>query len=352
MLSNHTTEVDMLFVGTACRQHMYFVCGEHLLRNKTYGSLLRRLADPIPIPKGSASLKAIREILNRIKEGQNVMMFPEGKRSFHGETIPASTATGALVKKAGCALVTYRIRGGYFTYPRWARGHLRSGHIEGKVMGIYSSAELSAMNPREITDLINRDLYENAYAVQREKMWPYKGKNLAVGMEHYLFICPVCGSYDTIRTEEDDFECTRCGLKGHYNEYGFLEGDGLPFDNVLDWGRWIEQRFDSDIAAKREEPDILLFTEKSVRLYQMLDNYENQDILTGDLRIFRDRLEIGTFVFPYREISALSMLYGNILLFTHNGTYYGMTSDIFRAWKCGRLWHLYKGHTGDPSREL
>lgn len=35
MISNHTTEEDMLFAGLASRRHMYFVCGEHLLRNKT-----------------------------------------------------------------------------------------------------------------------------------------------------------------------------------------------------------------------------------------------------------------------------------------------------------------------------
>ncbi len=82
MISNHTTEEDMLFAGLASKRHMYYVCGEHLLRNKTYGKLLRVLINPIPLPKGGASLEAVKEMIKRVKQGYNVCFFPEGKRSF------------------------------------------------------------------------------------------------------------------------------------------------------------------------------------------------------------------------------------------------------------------------------
>lgn len=349
MLSNHTTDLDMLFVGMASREHMYFVCSEHLLRNKLYGKLLRHLVNPIPLPRGSSSLKAVREILRRVNAGNNVMMFPEGKRSFHGETIPVGKATGGLVKKSGCALVTYRIQGGYFTHPRWARGHQRRGHIEGHVTGVYDSHELEKLTAQEITDIINRDIYENAYDTQRKQMWPYHGKNKTVHMEDYLFICPKCGGYDTIQTHGDDFCCTACGMAGYYDDHGFLRGEGLPYDNVLDWGRWIEKEFDHKIALSDER---VLFEEQNVLLYQMLDDYKNRDIITDNLYIFRDKMVLGEYEFPFSDISALTMLHGNILLFTFGGTYYGMTGDKFRAWKCGRLWHLTKNDTDDKTKEL
>ncbi len=361
MLSNHTTEEDMLFTTLACRGHMSFVCGEHLLRNPSYGKYLRILLDPIPLPKGGASFSAMREILKRVSEGDNICMYPEGKRSFHGVTIPSPEALGKLVKKAGCALVTYRIRGGYFTYPRWARQHLRKGHVEGKVMGVYSSELLKGMSAKEITDIINRDTYENAYDVQREKRWIYKGKDLAYGMDHILFICPCCKAMDSIKTSGDDFFCTACGMRGTYNEYGFLEGKDLPFDNVRDWMRFIEPEFDAFAAA--HEPGELLFTEENVRLYQMMEDYRNRDILISSLKVYRDRMEIAgkalsgegedlSFVFPFEEINYLSILFGNILLFTYKGEYYGLTGEAFRAWKCGRLWHLVKGDTDDPTKEM
>ncbi len=352
LISNHTTEDDMLFTGLASFQQTYFVCGEHLLRNKVYGKALRILQDPIPLQKGGNSLSAVREILSRLKQGCNICLFPEGKRSFHGETIPASAALGKLVKRAGCALVTYRIRGGYFTYPRWARGHLRNGHVEGKVMGVYSSAQLKEMTASQITDLINRDTYENAYVTQREKRWRYTGKNKALGMEKLLFICPVCHRIDSLVTKGDSFSCV-CGLKGIYDDYGFLEGDDLPFDNIYDWMRWTEKEFDQYVEAhSREDPEKPLFTEQNVLLYQMLDGYKNQDILTAPLEIYKDKLVIKQSVFPLHEISFLSILFGNILLFTYDGTYYGMTGESFHAWKCARLWHLVKGDTNDKTKEI
>lgn len=349
MISNHTTEEDMLFAGLASKRHMYYVCGEHLLRNKTYGKLLRVLINPIPLPKGGASLEAVKEMIKRIKQGYNVCLFPEGKRSFHGETIPASLALGKLVKKTGGALVTYKVIGGYFTYPRWARQHQRTGHVEGKVMGVYSSEELKKMTAQEVTDIINRDTYENAYETQREKNWDYIGTDKAKGMEHVLFMCPKCGGMDTIQTEGDSFHCTKCGMKGVYNDKGFLEGECLPYDNVLEWMRWEEPQFDKYVEEKGDE---LLFTDENVTLYTMLEDYTNKDILKDKLEMYRDRLVIGEYTFPLNEISFLSILFGNILLFTYKDTYYGLTGETFHAWKGGRLWHLVKGDADDRTKEL
>ena len=357
MLSNHTTEDDMCFTGVASRNHMYFVCGEHLLRNPKYGKLLRTLIDPIPIPKGGASIAAVREILRRTRAGHSICMFPEGKRSFHGETIPNSTALGQLVKRSRCALVTYRIRGGYFTLPRWARNHPRKGHVEGKVVGIYSSAQLAEMTAEEITDIINRDTYENAYATQREKRWPYPGDHLAEGMEHVLFLCPCCHAMDTIVTQGDSFSCTACGMQGVYNTYGFLESEQLPFDNVLDWMRWLEPEFDRYVLEHDTETP--LFTQPDVLLYRMMDGYRNEPIRTDTLRIYRDRMEFGpegasesTYRFPFSEITSPSVLYGTILLFTYKDTYYGLSGDTFHAWKGARAWHLFSGDTYDPTKEI
>ena len=350
LLSNHTTEDDMFMTVAASRKHMYFVCGEHLMRNKTYGGALRTLADPIPVPKGGTSVKALIEMIKRLQSGKNICMFHEGKRSFHGETIPAPESIGTLVKKAGCTLITYKIQGGYFTYPRWARGHKRRGHVEGHVAGVYDSAYLSSLSDREIADTVNRDLYENAYSTQREKMWVYRGKNLAAGLDYVLFVCSECGTWDRMVTDGNTLSCEHCGKKWLHDEYGFLRGENTKFDNVLDWMRWIEKEFDT--KAAQLTPSEMLFSHPSTLLYRMDKNYRNTDLLTDTADVYTDRIEIGGYVFPFGDITALSILYGNIVLFTYRQTYYGLTGDGFCAWKCARLWHLAKGDTDDPAKEI
>ena len=337
VMANHTTERDMAMVRCAFRQHMYIVCGEHLLRGK-YAGLLKTFVDPIPEAKGTVASGTVLEIIRRCKRGHNVMIFPEGSRSFNGETAPVSVAAGKMVRLAGCGLVTYRVRGGYFIAPRWGYEY-RKGRASGKIVHIYTPEEIAAMTPQQITDAINADLYENAYEVQREAMEPYRGKNRAEGLENYLLKCPECGAYDSMVTEGNDFRCGCCSVGGTYDEYGFLRGEKLRFDSVYDWGKWMQAEFDADM--KQREEGSLLFTDTDVRMYEILDDHTTRDIAQGDLRLYHDRMELGENVYLFREIQAMSMLYfGKTLLFAVGERNYGITGEHYHAWKANRLYEL------------
>ena len=338
VVANHTTESDMLMVASAFRKHMYFVCGEHLFRTK-HAKAMQYFIDPIPAPRGGAMSGAVIEMLRRLKNGNNVMIFPEGSRSFNGETIEVSESIGMLIKRAKCALITYRTRGGYFIAPRWAY-HFRKGHAEGAVVGVYTSEQLAEMSPAEITALINTDLKENAYETQAAHPYTYRAEGLAEGLENYLLLCPKCGSYDSMKTEGDRFTCTCCGLGGVYDEHGYLVGEELPFRQVNDWGRWIAERFDEQMAEKTAGE--LLFTETETRLYEINKDHSTTDLDTGDVKIYKDKFVLGEREFAFEDITAMSLLYyGKSVLFTHQRRYYGITGEHFHAWKIERLYGIH-----------
>ncbi len=145
-MANHCTEVDMIMLVKAIKPHQYFVCGEHLLRSK-FGPKLKLLYNPIPEFKGASATKTVSEIIRRIRAGCNIMIFPEGSRSFNGETLKQPVATGKLVKLAKSGLITYRITGGYFVAPRWAY-NFRTGPLEGKIVHRYTPEEIAAMSAK------------------------------------------------------------------------------------------------------------------------------------------------------------------------------------------------------------
>ena len=338
IMSNHCTEVDMVILVRAIKPHQYFVCGEHLLRSKV-GPTLTRLYNPIGEFKGAAATKTVSEMLRRIKAGANIMIFPEGSRSFNGETLHLPVSTGKLVKLARTGLVTYRIHGGYFVAPRWAY-KFRNGKMDGEVVHVYSKQEIAAMTAEEVNNHINEDIYENAYELQRKRMDVYDCDALAEGIENYLIICPKCGGYDTFQSKGDKFWCTKCGVQETYDKYGFLHGD-IEYDSVYDWGKWIEKRFDEDMAPKSN--DELLFTEDEIELYKVTPDHQQISLNKGSMKVYKDRLELFDMVIPFNDILTMSMLYyGKTLLFTYQGINYGITGEHYHAWKANRLYDLIK----------
>lgn len=339
VVSNHLTEVDMIMLGGAFSEHMFFVAGEHLLRTKA-GPKMKWAQDPIFTYKGSASIDTMREVIRKIRAGRNVMIFPEGSRSFNGETVRLGTGIAKLIKMAGCALATYHIEGGYFVAPRWAYT-TRTGPMRGEIVNIYSSDDIKKMSTEELTACINRDIYENAYETQRRNMYAYKGKRLAEGLENYLVKCSCCGAFDTMITEDDRFRCTECGQSGRYTPEGFLEGEGLRFDSVYDWGVWSENATCEYIEAF--EGDGPVFCDEDTVLYEVLPDHSRIDIASGEVKGYTDRLEIGNEAFRFDDIRGMDMLYfGKTLVFSYDKRHLAITGDHYHAIKYQKLYDTFR----------
>ena len=338
IMANHTTESDMTMLINAFRRHMYFVCGEHLLRSKV-AKPYWFFFDPIPEAKGTIPLGTVREILRRAHKGHNIMIFPEGSRSFNGVTAKVGVSSGKLVKMAKAGLITYRIIGGYFIAPRWAY-HFRKGKVEGKIVHIYSPEQIARMSDQEVADAINNDLYEDAYESQKKRMVRYSGEGQAEGIENYLIRCPHCLAYDSMEGKDNKFRCTKCGKEGTLDEYGYIHGD-FPFDNVRDFGAWVVKSFKEDMRDR--EDGAHLFTETDVKLFEITRDHRQVDLVKGTAEIYKDRIEIGDYRLPFAEMPAMSGLYfGKTALFTHGNTYYGLTGEHCHAWKCNMLYELAK----------
>ena len=103
VMANHLTEADIIMVARAFPQHMYYVAGEHLRRSKI-GGLIEWAQHPIFEFKGAGAVEVVREITRRVKRGNNVIIFPEGSRSFNGETIKLPLSAAKIVKMAKCGI--------------------------------------------------------------------------------------------------------------------------------------------------------------------------------------------------------------------------------------------------------
>lgn len=110
--SNHASFLDPPMVGQAIPRQICFMARKTLFQNFFAGALLRSWK-AIPIDREGGDVGAIRGILDALKRGEAVMLFPEGTRTRDGNLQSAKPGLGFLVAKADVPVVPARIWGSF-----------------------------------------------------------------------------------------------------------------------------------------------------------------------------------------------------------------------------------------------
>lgn len=330
-LSNHVTDWDPIMISSSFKHQMYFVASEDILRHGFSSALIKFFFAPIGRQKGGSAAGTVKAMLRVLKEGHSVALFPEGNRSWDGKTGVFLPTIGKLVRTSGCSLVTFRLSGGYLSSPRWSGGSIRRGKMSGAIVNTYSPEQLRAMTPAQINSLIAEDLSENAYTRQREEMIPYKGKNLAEGLETYLFACPECGAMHKLAGNGNRFRCGACGAESEYSPEGFLRG-GFRYDTIEEWGRWQEKLIASLCETAGDKP---VFSDDKVRLCAVTSGKRSRLLGEGTMTLYRDRLELpGGIVIPLDRLDGMATRGAAVLFIgTSEGNSYELSCSELRCMK-------------------
>lgn len=313
VLSNHVTDYDPLLVGVSFPKQMYFVASEHITRWGIAYKLLQFVFKPIIRYKGTVATTTVLETLRKVRQGGSVAIFAEGVRTWDGVTCPILPSTAKMVKTAGCALVTYKIQGGHFVSPGWRDHGTARGPISGAPVHIYTKEDLKAMTVDQVYKAICGDLYEDAYARQLADPKPYRGKNLAEGLENLLFTCPACGKRNTLSSSGNSVACEECGLSFTFDEYAMLHG--VPFRTVKEFSDWQKERVAADAAAG--ETYSVEFATLST-----IVNHEASQVSAGVLSMDNEMLKCGDVEIPVADISDMGIHGRHALVFSVKGTYY------------------------------
>lgn len=333
VFSNHNGDLDPALVALSFPQQMYFVASEHVYRAGFASKILRFVFEPIAKRKGTADAVTVMKSIRALREGKNVCIFPEGQKSFNGITGEINIATGKLVKASKASLVTYKLEGGYFTTPRWGKG-IRKGKMHGSIVNIYNKEDLEKLSPEEITDLVKKDLYEDAYQKQSQTPIAYKGKNLAEGIEHALCLCPECKQIDTLFSKKNSVFCKNCDFTTSIDIYGYFD-ENCKFKTVLQWDEFQQEELKKLIQEKSSEKSEFIFSNDEVTLKTVKAEHQEEIIGTGKFSMFTDKFifnsvkdekEISLEI-PQKNIVDISMYGKQALVFSdNNGNYYELTS--------------------------
>jgi 1-acyl-sn-glycerol-3-phosphate acyltransferase len=117
LASNHASFLDPPLVGTPINREINYLARESLFNIPGVGWLIRQW-NSVPVDRDGGGGRGLKAILNRLKKGGAIILFPEGTRTSTGELLPARSGIGLTVIKSNAPVVPARIFGSYEAFNR------------------------------------------------------------------------------------------------------------------------------------------------------------------------------------------------------------------------------------------
>lgn len=328
VLANHTNFWDPFLLSMCFPEPVYFVTSDAYFRNAVLKRLLK-LVGAIPKTKLISDPGSIRGILEVVRNKGIIGVFPEGRRSWDGRTLPLLRPTAKLVKALGIPVVSVLFKGAYLSMPRWASS-TRKGSLVMEVSKVLEPQEIKSLSADEIYDIISASIKYDEYDHQRLRMNRYKGAGKAEHLELFLFTCPECVSDGSMVSRGDELSCRSCGYQAVYNSCGFFESSGqLYFDNPKDWNLWQLEKLETRIADSvksgepgsiMDEPQVIMRTGAKTGALGAIKHDGTLALYPGEL-VYETGCS-SAYHFPIIDISGMNVQFNNQLEFFYDETLY------------------------------
>lgn len=173
LISNHQSYLDPVFCGMHLKRQLYFLARHTLFANRLGGWIISSV-NTIPVKQGTADLGAMKIIINKLKEGYGVCLFPEGTRTSNGKIMPFKGGFSLLCKRGNAAVVPVMIDGAFECWPRHQKVFIPGGRIVICYGKAIPAEDVKNMSDRQLceklTDALRR--MQNDYRVLQGKK-PY-----------------------------------------------------------------------------------------------------------------------------------------------------------------------------------
>lgn len=242
ILATHTSDVDHILSGlTLYPIRPTYIVSEHFLHIPSTARLLKHL-HVISKKMFTPDVSTIRKVMRAKKENAVIVIFPEGRLSCYGHTLPLAEGTAELIKKLCVDLYIWKADGAYLTFPKWRdKGDDRIGKINTSVKKLLSAEEVGEKSVDEIKEIASGAiLHDDELAMAGVE---YKCADMSRGVDKVLFKCPKCLREGTITAGDGHIRCD-CGLDATLDSTYRLHG--APFDRINEWFEWQQSSIDTD----------------------------------------------------------------------------------------------------------
>jgi len=121
LAANHQSYFDPPLVGICSRRAVHYLARKTLLQWPFFGPMFPDM-NVIPVDRDGNDMSALKTVIRKIREGEGVVLFPEGTRSSDGQLQKAQAGVGLVIAKTLAPVVPMRIFGSYEAFPRGSKG--------------------------------------------------------------------------------------------------------------------------------------------------------------------------------------------------------------------------------------
>lgn len=125
---NHVSYLDPILVGIAVRRRLYFMTWDRLFEIPGLSQIMR-IFGAYPVRLEGHDLNAIKRTQRHLRNGDAIVIFPEGGRTTTGKLDPFKPGAFRLALKLGVPTIPVTINGAYEVWPPNARLPRFSGKI-------------------------------------------------------------------------------------------------------------------------------------------------------------------------------------------------------------------------------
>ncbi len=253
VLATHTSNKDHFLTAMALYpRRVTFVMSQHFFEKQALRPILK-LMRAIPKKMFCPDANSVLSMMRAIREGNTLVLFPEGRLTCNGKSCPITPGTADLVRKLGVPVYAITAEGAGKTFPKWAK-RPRIGRIDVRLRKLWNGPELRGMELGEVEQAIADAIAHNAWeSLPNVK---FRSRKPAKGLDSILWRCPLCGAEHTLVCEKDTVTCTHCMHEARVDAHGQISG----FSDIKTVSDWYEHN------AKTLDLDFPLETRCSVRI--------------------------------------------------------------------------------------
>ncbi|MBI4972846.1 MAG: 1-acyl-sn-glycerol-3-phosphate acyltransferase [Candidatus Omnitrophica bacterium] len=118
LASNHVSYLDPVAIGVLVPQKLNFMAKDELFKHLLSSWFFSALG-VFPVKRDSADLSALKEAMRRVKNGQPLLLFPEGTRQLPGAShAQAHAGIGFLASKLAVPVIPVFVKGSDIALPK------------------------------------------------------------------------------------------------------------------------------------------------------------------------------------------------------------------------------------------